>query len=62
MQMPLRLFVFLFSSSIIAMSAAQSVAAVPPVIELWPKGAPGEKGEIGEEREFTKSTDNQVGG
>ncbi len=62
MQMRLRLFVFLFSSSIIAMSAAQSVAAVPPVIELWPKGAPGEKGEIGEERDFTKSTDNQVGG
>lgn len=39
------------------------VAAEPPtVIELWPKGAPGEKGEIGEEKDTTKPTDQLVAG
>jgi acetyl esterase/lipase len=39
------------------------VAAEPPtIIELWPKGAPGEKGEIGEEKDTTKPTDQLVAG
>ena len=29
---------------------------------LWPNGAPGEKGDIGEERDMTKPTDGLVGG
>ena len=38
--------------------------AVEPakVIELWPSGAPGEKGEIGEEHDTTKSEDRPVAG
>ena len=31
-------------------------------IDLWPNGAPGEKGEIGEERDMTKPTENLVAG
>ena len=32
------------------------------VIELWPGGAPGEKGDIGEERDTTKPTDQLISG
>ncbi len=32
------------------------------VIELWPNGAPGEKGNIGEERDTTKPTDALIAG
>src|ERR1044071_6967910 len=32
------------------------------VIELWPKGAPGETGDIGEEKDTTKPTDQQIAG
>ncbi len=32
------------------------------VIELWPGGAPGEKGDIGEERDTTKPTDQLIAG
>ena len=32
------------------------------VIELWPNGAPGEKGNIGEERDTTKPTDQLIAG
>lgn len=31
-----------------------------PTLPLWPNGAPGEKGEIGEERDMTKPTDNLI--
>ena len=31
-------------------------------IDLWPKGAPGEKGDIGEEKDMTKATENLVAG
>jgi acetyl esterase/lipase len=31
-------------------------------IDLWPNGAPGEKGDIGEERDMTKPTENLVAG
>ncbi|MCI0638243.1 MAG: alpha/beta hydrolase [Gemmataceae bacterium] len=34
----------------------------PKVIELWPAGAPGEKGDIGDERDMTKPKDNLVAG
>ncbi len=37
-------------------------AAEPKVIALWPKGAPGETGKIGPERDLTKPTDNQIAG
>jgi acetyl esterase/lipase len=32
------------------------------VIELWPGTAPGEKGDIGEEKDTTKATDNLIAG
>src|SRR5713101_963234 len=32
------------------------------VIELWPNGAPGEKGNIGEEKDTTKPTDPLIAG
>src|SRR5439155_4164172 len=32
------------------------------VIELWPEGAPGEKGDIGQERDTTKPTDQLIAG
>src|SRR5258706_5417870 len=37
-------------------------AELAKVIELWPAGAPGEKGEIGEEHDTTKSEDRPVAG
>lgn len=40
----------------------QSAAEVPKPIVLWPKGAPGEKGDIGEEHDTTKPSDGLVAG
>jgi acetyl esterase/lipase len=37
-------------------------ASTPPVVDLWPNGAPGEKGDIGEEKDVTKPTDGTPGG
>lgn len=37
-------------------------AAAAATIELWPQGAPGEKGDIGQESDMTKPTDNLVAG
>ncbi len=43
--------------------AVTSYSAEPSkVIELWPDGAPGEKGNIGEERDMTKPADRMVAG
>jgi acetyl esterase/lipase len=36
--------------------------STPPVINLWPDIAPGEKGDIGEEKDITKPTDGKPGG
>ncbi|HEX5223054.1 MAG TPA: alpha/beta hydrolase [Verrucomicrobiae bacterium] len=47
------LAIFLFSNAAIA---------DVPVIELWPNGAPGEKGNLGEEKDTTKPSDNLVAG
>jgi len=38
------------------------VFAAPQEIPLWPKGAPGEKGDIGPEKDMTKPTDNLIAG
>lgn len=49
--------------ALLCVSAAQRGAfSSETPIELWPQGAPGEKGTIGEERDTTKSTDNMVAG
>ena len=37
-------------------------ADIPKPIVLWPKGAPGEKGDIGEEHDTTKPSDGLVAG
>lgn len=36
--------------------------AAPKEIPLWPRGAPGEKGNIGPEKDMTKATDNLIAG
>src|SRR4051812_30005585 len=36
--------------------------SAPPVINLWSDTAPGEKGDIGEEKDITKPTDGKPGG
>jgi acetyl esterase/lipase len=41
---------------------AIALAAAPETIALWPKGAPGEKGDIGPEADTTKPTDRMVAG
>ena len=47
--------------SLLLAVAAGCYAADSP-IPLWPKGAPGEKGDLGPERDTTKPTDGLVGG
>ena len=37
-------------------------AAAPVVVDLWPQGAPGEQGDIGQEMDMTKPTENLVAG
>jgi acetyl esterase/lipase len=42
---------------------SQSFAGEPAnIIDLWPKGAPGEKGDVGEERDMTKPADGLIAG
>ena len=49
--------------SILFMSITRTFAAdTPQEIVLWEKGAPGETGNIGEEKDTTKPTDNMVDG
>jgi hypothetical protein len=44
-------------------SIFRGLASEPPTaIELWPMGAPGEKGAIGEERDTTKPTEQLIAG
>lgn len=48
---------------LILSDASTAVAAKPTrTIEVWPGTAPGEKGDIGEEKDTTKPTDNLVAG
>jgi acetyl esterase/lipase len=39
-----------------------NVVSAEQIIELWPAGAPGEKGNLGEERDTTRPTDGLVAG
>jgi acetyl esterase/lipase len=58
---PMRLIAIIMLFSLL--SSANVPAAEPPkVIELWPGTVPGEKGDIGEEQDTTKPTDNAVAG
>jgi acetyl esterase/lipase len=43
-------------------STALQSAESRPVIQLWPKGAPGEKGDIGPEKDTTTDKENLVAG
>jgi acetyl esterase/lipase len=57
---PARLAALIF---ILPISPSHSVAASPSQpIELWPNGAPGETGDLGEEKDTTKPTDNLIAG
>jgi acetyl esterase/lipase len=54
---------FIVSLCFAGFQLSHSFAAEPAkVVELWPTGAPGEKGDIGEERDTTKPTDNLIAG
>ena len=50
-------------AALLGASANPSISAEPSaVIDLWPAGAPGEKGDLDEEKDTTKPTDNLVAG
>jgi len=58
-------FTFAHCSSLIlaaTLLSSNNATAAAPVIELWPKGAPGEKANLGEEKDTTKPSDNLVAG
>ena len=44
------------------LSSSTLGASAPAVIQLWPNGAPGEKGGLGPEQDTTKPADGQVAG
>jgi hypothetical protein len=46
----------------LAQSGATGSKSASQPIALWPNGAPGEKGNIGEEKDMSKPTDNKVAG
>src|SRR5580658_5772643 len=46
---------------LIGLLAVLTAKATEPVM-LWPNGAPGEKGDVGTERDMTKPDDGLVGG
>lgn len=54
----------LLLASCVAMLVATNVLAAEPtqVIDLWPGTAPGEKGNLGEEKDTTKPTDGLIAG
>ena len=54
----------LFLASCVAMLVAANAFAAQPtqVIDLWPATAPGEKGNLGEEKDTTKPTDGLIAG
>jgi len=54
-KLPLVVIMSLFGAII------QGLCAEPEVVYLWPDTAPGETGEIGQERDMTKPTDNLFG-
>ncbi len=55
--------VFLLLSMMPLVPALVTHAAEPPqAIELWSGAAPGEKGDLGEEKDMTKPTENHVAG
>lgn len=49
---------------VLMLSAASTAIAAKPsrAIEVWPGTAPGEKGDVGEEKDTTKPTDNLIAG
>jgi acetyl esterase/lipase len=60
MKFALDLVMFLLAALLVS---SRAIASEPSkIIELWPNGAPGEKGGIGEERDTTKPTDNLIAG
>ena len=52
---------FFAGACLIVLPLSTSLALEPAqVIDLWPGGAPGEKGDIGEERDLTKPSEGLV--
>ncbi|GEM_PF-7005616 len=58
-----RRVIFLLCMTGTLLLASNAPAGDPPKpIYVWPNGAPGEKGDIGEERDTTKPTDQLIAG
>lgn len=52
-----------FVFTVVILASGPAFAAKPAqVIDLWPATAPGEKGDIGEEKDMTKPADNLIAG
>lgn len=58
----LTLFAILAAAFPLAQAPSALAAAPARIIELWPSTAPGEKGDIGEEKDTTKPTDGLIAG
>ena len=59
---PTSAFLLIFACMTLFATACAPAAEPSRVLELWSAPAPGEKGDIGEERDTTKPTDNLVAG
>lgn len=52
----------IFWSAVALLAAGTCLGAEPRAVDLWPSVAPGEKGDIGEEHDTTKPTDELIAG
>jgi acetyl esterase/lipase len=57
-----RCCLFALLIGVLSFTATPAGADPPQPTFLWPNGAPGEKGELGEEKDTTKPTDNLIAG
>jgi acetyl esterase/lipase len=51
-----------FRCALALLAAGTCLGAEPRAVDLWPGSAPGEKGDIGEEHDTTKPSDNLIDG
>ncbi|HYG74262.1 MAG TPA: alpha/beta hydrolase [Planctomycetota bacterium] len=60
--MQTNLFLLASLTLLLAVNVSSRAAEAPAVIPIWPGEAPGEKGDIGEEKDMTKEKDNLISG
>jgi acetyl esterase/lipase len=56
------MYPLVFPSVLALLAAGACLGAEPRAVDLWPGAAPGEKGDIGEEHDTTKPTDDLIAG